>query len=438
MSWERAFEADARRAAKNAILVRAALRQAFDAERAFTGYESTTPDLSLTLAQQRLRARAWAILNIRPNVEPLREVLFRLWAEGYVLGNAAAYEAIQNTIRAQKADTQNVVDWSKWQAGDGVSALILNPPKAFQKLIQQAGITLKGFSDTTLTDIGNAIGEAIALGLDAKRSAKNIMNHVASPARALTIAITEQNRAISAATINRYETAGLQEMEWLVFDPCKICAQNADKRVKINTPFPSGDLQPPAHPNCRCALAPVILGMDNPANTVGTITNPNITPIQTAPEPTTDYKGYHQAPTRADEFGAPATNIEEMMPDFYERPNIYTTGMDIADKESMNVLMRIKDKPEVMVTIYRAVPHGVNQINPGDWVTLSPSYAESHLTGNVQGGGHVISQKIPATDLWFDGDSINEFGYDPVSKSTQKANKTDTVTPQFFVIEDED
>jgi hypothetical protein len=30
--------------------------------------------------------------------------------------------------------------------------------------------------------------------------------------------------------------------------------------------------------------------------------------------------------------------------------------------------------------------------------------------------GHVISQTIPASDLWFDGDSINEFGYDPVSK----------------------
>jgi hypothetical protein len=127
----------------------------------------------------------------------------------------------------------------------------------------------------------------------------------------------------------------------------------------------------------------------------------------------TDYRGYHQAPTRADGFGSPATDVEEMMPDFYERPGIYTTGYPDADKESVSVLTRIKGKPDATVTIYRAVPEGAEEINPGDWVTLSPSYAKSHLMSNVE-AGHVISMKIPARDLWFDGNSINEFGYDPV------------------------
>jgi hypothetical protein len=135
----------------------------------------------------------------------------------------------------------------------------------------------------------------------------------------------------------------------------------------------------------------------------------------------TDYRGYHTAPRRADEFGAPATDIEEMMPDFYERPEIYTTGMPQADKESVSVLMRIKGKPDAPVTIYRAVPEGASEINPGDWVTLSPSYAESHLLSNLE-AGHVISMKIPARDLWFDGDSINEFGYDPVSTGKSVTN----------------
>jgi hypothetical protein len=73
MTWERALEADARLAAKNALLVRAALRQQFDAERAYQGYLSTTPDLTLTLPQQRARARAWATVNIRPNLEALKD-----------------------------------------------------------------------------------------------------------------------------------------------------------------------------------------------------------------------------------------------------------------------------------------------------------------------------------------------------------------------------
>jgi hypothetical protein len=52
-------------------------------------------------------------------------------------------------------------------------------------------------------------------------------------------------------------------MQWLVFDPCKICAQNANQIVNIGQQFPSGDQRPPAHPNCRCALAPVIPGFDD-------------------------------------------------------------------------------------------------------------------------------------------------------------------------------
>jgi hypothetical protein len=127
----------------------------------------------------------------------------------------------------------------------------------------------------------------------------------------------------------------------------------------------------------------------------------------------TDYRGYHTAPRRADGFGAPATNVEEMMPDFYERPNIYTTGMPQADKESVSALMAIRGKPNKPVTIYRAVPEGADTINPGDWVTMSPTYAKQHLLSNLE-AGHVISKTIPAGDLWFDGDSINEFGYDPV------------------------
>jgi len=289
MTWERALEADARLAARNALLIRAALRQQFDAERAFEGYARTMPDTNLSLPQQRLRARAWAIVNIRPNLEPLKEVLARIWAQGYALGDTAAREALLEAKEAQKAEAQGIVDWSKWKPGDAVAALLLKPPRAFQELFQSQGITFKGFSDTTLTEIGNALGEAIHLGLDAKQSAKLIANHVASPARALSIAITEQNRAISQATVNRYKDAGLQQHEWLVFDPCVTCAKNANIKENIGAPFPSGDIQPPAHPNCRCALAPVIPGFNEEMPGVGsTAVSPTIPTVSTpAPNPTT-------------------------------------------------------------------------------------------------------------------------------------------------------
>jgi hypothetical protein len=154
-------------------------------------------------------------------------------------------------------------------------------------------------------------------------------------------------------------------------------------------------------------------------------------------EETDDYRMRHQAPTRADDFGSPATDIgTEMMPGFYENPNLYGSGYAQADKESRSVLVSIKDKPEAPVTIYRAVPEGADAINPGDWVTLSPTYAQEHLRSNLTNGGKVISMTIPAKDLWFDGNSINEFGYDPVSKNksadiTKNNPNRDPRTGQF-------
>jgi hypothetical protein len=131
-------------------------------------------------------------------------------------------------------------------------------------------------------------------------------------------------------------------------------------------------------------------------------------------EETDEYRMRHQAPTRGDDFGSPATDVEEMMPGFYKNPNLYGSGYAQADKESRSVLMSIQGKPNAPVTIYRAVPDGVNKINPGDWVTLSPTYAKEHGQSNVSSGFDVLSKVIPAKDLWFDGNSINEFGYDPV------------------------
>ena len=284
MSWERALEADARLAAKNSVLIRAALRQSIDFEAAYRGYQSTTPDTTLSLPQQRTRARAWAIINIRVNLESLKEVLYRVWAEAYALGDLAAQEQIALAREAQK-DVQVGVDWSKWKPGDAASAIILKPPRAFQQLLQNQGITFKNFSDTNLRDLGNAIGEAIELGLDARTAAKRIARHVASPARALSIAITEQNRAISQATKERYLQNGLRKMTWLVFDPCKICAQNANKQVIINQPFPSNHIQPPAHPNCRCALSPVIAGYNDQELVPGAnIVTPPPTPVEVVTE----------------------------------------------------------------------------------------------------------------------------------------------------------
>jgi hypothetical protein len=280
MSYKAALDADARIAAKNSLKVMAALRQTFDAKAVYEQYLSTQPNKTKNPAQDRARARAWAIMNVTPNMQALNTVMQRLLAEGYATGELFADEQLRIARELKKADDA-YIDWANWKPGDRAAALLLRPPDAFQRLLQSQGIALKDMSQTTVRDIGNAVADAIDLGMSAERSAKNIMRQVASPARALSIAITEQNRAISFATVERYKQGGLQQMEWEVSDPCDKCAQNAGQVVQIGQPFKSNDTQPPAHPHCRCVLLPVIPDFGSeplPGATLVTPPAPVITP----------------------------------------------------------------------------------------------------------------------------------------------------------------
>jgi len=260
---EGALKADGRIAAKNAVKIRAALRELADYKKLYLQYQETMPESSGNLARDRTRARAWAIMNVTQfRTEALASSLWRMWAEAYVLGTVAASEWLRITRELNKADDDVSVDWDNWKPGDRAATLMLQRPKAFQQILDSTNVTIRGLTRTSITDIGNSLAEAIDLGLDASSAALLISRNVASPARALTIAITEQNRVISAATMARYKEAGLEKQEWAVSDPCDICAKNDGAIVPIGTSFPSGDTQPPAHPHCRCVLLPVIPGME--------------------------------------------------------------------------------------------------------------------------------------------------------------------------------
>lgn len=277
MNWRGSREADARLSAREAVKVRAALAESISSQTLYEAYLATSPNSSGNIAQDRARARAWAIINVRVNMEALKLVLIRIWTTGYLLGELSADELVGQARRAQKsamitkketnapqpqrAITMDI-DWDSWTPGDQLTAAMLKPPKGLRRLLDASGVSIKGINNTTLNDIGNALGEAVALGLAPKQASKLIRQSVGSPARALSISITEMNRAVSAATIDRYRDFGLTQMRWVTFDPCDKCAMNDQEVANIGAPFPSGDTQTPAHPNCRCRLAPVIPGED--------------------------------------------------------------------------------------------------------------------------------------------------------------------------------
>lgn len=132
--------------------------------------------------------------------------------------------------------------------------------------------------------------------------------------------------------------------------------------------------------------------------------------------------------------GATADNITQEVSemgfpkDFYRHPEYYEDVSDKAVQESWNVLKKIKGNPDAEVTIYRASPK--NELNAGDWITLSKEYARREsLTEGVK----VNSFKVKAKDIHFAGDSINEFGYYPRSQLTDiynQANKNKLIQTQ--------
>lgn len=133
------------------------------------------------------------------------------------------------------------------------------------------------------------------------------------------------------------------------------------------------------------------------------------------PEPSLDYRMEHQAPFNDTDTDDPyynhIGNLTESFPeDVYDHPDWYGT----VDEETLTQLQGARDDPDATVTIYRAVPADHDEINKGDWVTLSREYAENH-TYDLESDhkdGTVVSAVVPASHVWTDGNDLAEFGYD--------------------------
>ncbi len=129
-----------------------------------------------------------------------------------------------------------------------------------------------------------------------------------------------------------------------------------------------------------------------------------------------EYRGIHQAPSK--ENGAPLHDLTGIYPD-----DIYSSkaaqyyghyGQNHPlDVESIRKIQIMRGKPNQGVQIYRAVPAGIKDIHPGDWVTINKNYAKEHGEGWLEGKYKIISKVTSAKNLYTDGNSIHEFGYDP-------------------------
>jgi hypothetical protein len=188
-----------------------------------------------------------------------------------------------------------------------------------------------------------------------------------------------------------------------------------------------------------------------------------------------DYAMQHRPPMKGN--GAPLYDLTgkgEFYPsDVYSNKAVqyYGTGVPY-DNEAFAIAQKYKDKPDALVTMYRAVPKQLSiekqiaqlekqkaaflkrgnvppesnlkgsdwynyasnkleelksmpienytkpTINSGDWVTLTKQYAKEHGEANLNNNYQILSKKVPSKKLFTNADSIHEFGYDEAGKIT--------------------
>jgi hypothetical protein len=126
----------------------------------------------------------------------------------------------------------------------------------------------------------------------------------------------------------------------------------------------------------------------------------------------TSYKGSHVAPN-AETYGATLDRLENIMPaDVYTQQGkrLYGLGDRMVDSEWYIAALKAKGKPDAEITIYRAVPKNVENINSGDWVTTSKQYAKQHGERTLDGDYKILTKKVKARTLASEGYPY-ELGY---------------------------
>lgn len=137
--------------------------------------------------------------------------------------------------------------------------------------------------------------------------------------------------------------------------------------------------------------------------------------------------GYESDKARRDDWESSGSdvNLEDMAlgytpqpDDYFSHPERYSqnTPHGLESVKAINTAIEaIKNgEKDVKVKVYRAVPTSVKEgkLRNGDWVTPSKKYADIHGNNRLEGKYRIIEDEVPATQLWWDGNDANEFGFD--------------------------
>lgn len=230
--------------------------------------EEPTPDV-----------RGWLVREFDADervADALLPVVEDIVAEGALVGSRSAraqLDAVEESMgEVDPGDPALTLtaDWDGWEPGNPDAARqVLSDDgnvATLTILLRDTGITIKSVAQHRVDEIAAVLSEALERGSSVEQTAEALRGILDDARWAEVTAWTELNRATSAATLAEYRESGMGAKEWMTaFDQrvCPRCGANEDAGpVPLDERFPSGDLHPPGHPRCRCALLPVIAGFE--------------------------------------------------------------------------------------------------------------------------------------------------------------------------------
>lgn len=264
------WELDLGAAAYWAPLIADALGGAVDPEQLAADWIAHVPTVGVPAEDQAQRLTAlttaagtWIERERDTVTAALTSVLERVYTDGYLIGATSAKAVLDGEATADVGD---------WVAGDTDAARLLlgdlGDGSGLRALLNQSGIRIKSVADTRLEELGRVLADGAQHGDSMDQIAAAIKGVLTNKSRALMIATTELNRAMSAAAYGRYTAAGHKATTWATARDDRVCPICQENRlagpIQIGEPYPSGDLYPPGHPWCRCASLPAIEDDEKP------------------------------------------------------------------------------------------------------------------------------------------------------------------------------
>lgn len=230
------------------------------AQAVMDAWRDVMPAIARLIRTQGTNANVAALLNEMAAQQriALEPTLQKIYLAGTARGNDLLNHATKDLTIAWDIINEQAAAWAQQYSSQLVTQ-VTNTTR--DTLADQVSAWVSGGG--SLDDLAAAIEGTLVANPPAGVSPERLA-WLTSPQRAALIAQTETTRAFAEGVIGRWQQAGVQQMRWRTNQDAVVCPtcmslNNRVGNINEGVPAPNGALyKPPAHPGCRCLLAPVV------------------------------------------------------------------------------------------------------------------------------------------------------------------------------------